>query len=144
MYAPSLLVAGVAVAILGRGHYGVAQADDDTESSPVMFGWIEWFRENGIENVRQWIDSRENEIAVGKALESVFLGVPEERPAFDEEFKAVPENERSAFIAARNDKMRSSLNDIESNAHRLAASFLRKSAWIDPAPSLPGNPESAP
>lgn len=112
MYAPTPVLAGVAVALLGNGKLGV-------EGSPILFGWDEWLKKNGIEDLSAWVKDHANE--VGAALRSVALGSVNDRADYDAALAAIDRPEwRASFIAGRNDRRRSSLSDWETWAHQLA------------------------
>ena len=112
MYAPTPVLAGVAVALMGNGKLGV-------EGSPILFGWDEWLKENGIEDLSAWV--KDHAAEVGTALRSVALGSVNDRRDYDAALAAIdcPEK-RAAFIVARNDRRRSSMSDWETWAHQLA------------------------
>lgn len=115
MYAPSDVVAGVAVALMGNGKFGV-------EGSPVLFGWDEWFTANGISDLSAWV--KEHAAEVGAALRSVALGSRNDRADYDAALAAIDcPDKRAAFIAARNDRRRTSMSDWETYAHKLADRF---------------------
>lgn len=121
--AESIEVAGVAVALLGQGMYG---ADGDDGSTPVMFGWDEWLEEHGMSDISVWVVDNLNSVAL--ALESVMLGDVDDRTDLDAALEAITDDEkRKEFIEKRNDRRRSSLNDIETRAHQMAAR-LRQNA----------------
>lgn len=112
MYAPSLLVAGVAVALLGNGKLGV-------DGTPMIIGWDKWFSVHGINDLASWIKSNSKDVSA--ALRSVALGSEYARPAYDAAIAAIDcPVKRAAFIKERNDRMRSSTSDFESYAHELA------------------------
>lgn len=112
-----LVIAGVAIAILGGGNYGLSDENDEPVT-PVIFGWDQWFEKNNINDLSQFIKDHRPQIA--DVLDTVLLGSVDDRKKFDETLLKDKE-----FIKKRNDKMRSSLNDIESNAHRLAAAMRK-------------------
>jgi len=121
--AESIEVAGVAVALLGQGMY---RADGDDGSTPIMFGWDEWLEEHGVSDLSVWVDDNLNSVA--SALESVMLGGVDDRADLDAALEAITNDEkRKEFIEKRNDRRRSSLNDIETKAHQIAA-WLRQNA----------------
>lgn len=120
MYAPDTKIGGVAVALLGRGRYGI-------EGSPIVFGWDQWFEEQGISDLSAWLTTPENAMPVVKCLRSVALGSIEERKDYDAALEAITDSDlRAKFIADRNDRRRTSMNDIETRAHRLADSYERQ------------------
>lgn len=123
MKADSLNVAAAAVILLGNGAYG---ADDgEGGSTPVFFGWDNWLEEHDMAELGEWIDDHLAEIAT--ALESVMLGTVDDRADLDAALEAITDDEkRREFIAQRNDRRRSSLNDIETKAHRIAALLREK------------------
>jgi hypothetical protein len=123
-YAPSLEIAGAMVGILGGGTYGAADVETD-ESTPVMFGWHEWLKERGMEDLNRYAIEHSAEILA--AMRSVYLGKPKDRPELDAMLAAQEDNvARIAFRMKRNDTQRSSTNDIEGNAHDMADKIEKK------------------
>lgn len=114
------VVTAVAIALLGNGNYGI---QNDNESSPVMFGWDDWFEKNGIKDLERYIKENKKEIAA--VLNSVMLGSIHERQDLDAMLKLIPEHKKQQWIAERNDRRRSSLNDIETAAHEYAQKLLK-------------------
>ncbi len=130
-YAPNLEIAVVAMLLLdgGRGAYG-ASAVDGTEDGPcLMFGGEEWLRDRGLWPVHEWVDAHKAELR--EALASVALGSAAERADFDDAIATIPETERAAFIARRNDRRRSSMNNFEARAYDLARGLADSPASID-------------
>lgn len=119
MHAPDLLTAGVAVALLGNGKIGAHNVEDEEERTPILFGWKDWFSEQGVPDVKAWID--DNKPAVADALRSVALGSAKDRAGHDAALAAITDDDnRTEYIKARNDRLRSSFSDWEGYAHELA------------------------
>ena len=112
----NFIIAAVAIAILGVGQYGIK---NENESSPVLFGWEDWLEKNGIKNLENYID--QNREAIATVLESVMLGSVHERQDLDTMLEIIPKDKKQKWITERNDRRRSSLNDIETNAHEYAS-----------------------
>lgn len=117
--AESLEIAAAVVLLIGGGNYGAATANN-LEKTPILFGWEPWLVERGMWPLNAWIDANKPEIIV--ALHSVFLGKIEERAALDAELAALPSDDaRTLFSQLRNDRLRTSLNNIQKQASDLAA-----------------------
>ena len=128
-YAPTIEVAGAAIGILGGGAYGAKDCASD-EQTPVLLGWKEWLAEHGMDDLNDWSIKHGAEIVA--ALRSVYLGKPAERPDLDRQLAA--QGDTTALIAfrlARNNRERSSTNDIEGDAHDLADSIEKKLADME-------------
>lgn len=109
-------VAAVAVAILGRGQYGI-------KGSPLLFGWDAFFEEQGIK-----LDAfiAKNLEAIATALDSVLIGNETDREITMKAVALMPEVDRENFLACRHDKLRSSINNIGDNAKAIAKSLRDK------------------
>ena len=102
-----------------RGAYGAALADGSWSGPLLMFGGEKWLKENGMVPLDEWVN--ENKTAIFDALESVALGGAQGRRDFDDACEAITDPvRRRAFIARRNDRRRSSMNDFETRAHTVA------------------------
>jgi hypothetical protein len=122
-YAPDLRIAACVALFLGQGAFGAQGVADDQESSPVMFGWDAFLKEQGIDSA--WIESHYAEIAT--ALDSVFIGDERHRVDFDQMLESMPnETTRESWLAERHDRLRSSMNDIGVAAIRLAKQLREK------------------
>lgn len=120
MYAPDTKIGGVAVALLGEGYYGI-------EGTPIIFGWEQWFDRQGIEDLSAWLTTPANAELIVKCLRSVALGRMDERKDYDAALEAITDSElRAKFVRDRNDRRRSSMNDIETRAHKMADIYERK------------------
>lgn len=93
--------------------YG-ARAVDDSEVTPVMFGWNEWFKDCGID--KDWVTSHRNEII--ECLDSFMLCDEEERPGLDAKRDYMTDDQWKAFYNDYLNMNQSSLNCI---ADRVAA-----------------------
>lgn len=113
--APNIEVAGVAVCMLSS-HYGAKQVDGDQESTPVLFGWKEWLEDRQINGA--WVESHRSEIA--DALDSFLIGDPASRQDVEEMLAEVPPEKREALMARRQDRHRSSMNQIGERAYEMA------------------------
>jgi len=101
------MACAIAVAILGNGAYGI-------KGSPVLFGWDDWLKEQGIADLGAHIDAHTDEIAT--ALESVLIGSERDREEVESTLAMLPEEKREEWLAMRHDKQRSSMNDIGGKA----------------------------
>lgn len=129
MYAPDLLTAGVAVAVLGKGKLGAQNLENPEESTPILFGWDDWFVDQGVSDLSSWIE--DNRLAVADALRSVALGNADSRADYDAALQAIEDPvKRSEFIRARNDRRRSSVSDWEGFAHVYAERLEKFNAEI--------------
>lgn len=118
-YAPDLRIAACVALFLGQGSYGAEGAGEQT---PLLFGWDAFLAEQGVDSA--WIKAHYAEIA--DALESVFIGDESHRVDFDKAAACVPSEEHQQWLAARHDRLRSSMNDIGSAAIRLAKQIRGK------------------
>lgn len=111
------LCGAVAVAILGEGYYGLRNLDTQ-ESSPVLFGWDEWLKEQDILDLSEYI--RQNEERLADVLDSIIIGDKTDREEIEAALKFIPASERKEFLEKRHDHRRSSMNDIGRAARDLA------------------------
>lgn len=117
-------IAAVAIALLGGGNYGLETESDEGSMTPILMGWDDFFKENGIDNLENYI--KENKLEIAEVLQSVMLGKIIDRPMLDIEMANIAENKLEAWIIDRNDKLRSSMNNIELTAHTYAAALKRQ------------------
>ena len=112
--ADDFLIAAVAVALLGNGQYGI-------EGTPLLFGWDEWLPQQGIDDLGQYLEDHAVELAT--ALRNVYLGTVEDRPQLDAHISSakLANAELEAWRVERNNRLRTSMNDIEGQSRRLAA-----------------------
>lgn len=133
MYAPSIEVAGAALGILGQGRLGARDVKTD-ERTPLLIGWEPWFKERQMDPLGPWIIAHGAEIVA--ALRTIMLSTPENRAEIDAMLAQQEDPQaRDAWILSRNEKIRSSMNDIEGNAHRMAGHLenrLRETAEVKP------------
>lgn len=116
MLAPSLAIAGFAICIISPS---LGVSNEALGDSPVMFGWKEWLDSHCGQDHTAYLDA--NHVAIVAALRSVCLGKAADRADFDSAVRAIDDPAKLAtFIAERNDRRRSSLNDIETACHRMA------------------------
>lgn len=115
--APNIQVAGAAAVLLSTGFGAKRVGDDVEESTPVLFGWDEWLKEQGIE--KEWIESHAREVA--DALDSFLIGSPASRQDVEDMLAELPPKKRAAWRARRQDRHRGSLNKIGERAYQLAA-----------------------
>ena len=107
----------VAIAIVGQGQWGIKDVENEDNSSPVLFGWEDWLAKREID-LSQYI--KDNRLLLADILDTVMLGTPSGRADLEAMLAEIPEERREAWIADRNDRRRSSLNDIEGVAHKYA------------------------
>lgn len=106
------MACAIAVAMLGNGSYGI-------EGTPILFGWDEWLKGKGIEDLGAHIDKHNTEIAA--ALDSVLMGDERDREEVDATLRRIPPDQHEAWLAERHDRRRSSMNDIGRRARELAS-----------------------
>lgn len=116
-------VAAVAGLLLGQGAIGV-RAIDDSFSTPILFGWDDWLAERGID-LDQFIPAHRPELA--DALDSVLIGKAAARQDVEDMLAVIAEDKRAEWDARRQDRHRSSMNDIGSRA-KAYARRLRENA----------------
>jgi hypothetical protein len=121
-YAPSVEVAGVAAYSLSTGFGATPVAGG--ESSPVLFGWVEWFEAKGIDNA--WCEAHLAEIA--DALDSFLIGSAAHRADVESMLDELPAEKREAWRAKRQDRHRSSMNQIGEAAYARAKQLRQKAA----------------
>ena len=106
------LIGAVAVALLGKGHYGI-------EGSPVLFGWDEFFKDNKIEVLSDYVDAHLPELVA--CLDSVLIGSQSDRLLVKDAIsKMSDEKSKTEYLTMYHDKKRSSMNDIGQRAKELA------------------------
>lgn len=122
--AHTIQIAGVC-ALLLPGNYGVQNVDDETEKTPIIFGWNKWIENNKIDEA--WISAHSKEIA--QAFASFIIGSPEERKIVEKELEELPEENHKEYLLTHLEKNRTSMNNIGAQACHLAEeceSFLKK------------------
>lgn len=112
-YAPSVEVAGVAVALIST-HYGAKPVNGEGESTPVLSGWDAWMQNKGIDEA--WILRHTEDIAA--ALDSFFIGHANDRLEAEATFNALPDDQKHTWRQAQR---QTSLNGIGERAYDLAA-----------------------
>lgn len=126
MEAPDLEVAACAVAVLGRGAYGLNELSGDKSGNVPMFpvtGHDEWFTKQFGRN----FDASLNHVfeqradALAKALASVFIGTAIDKRVFEQEAAGCQDEEAfQKLLTARHDAARTSVNDIGRQAWAFA------------------------
>ena len=110
------VLGAVAVAILGGGKYGLDGPEG--RSTPILFGWDEWLAEH-VGDVGEYIAA--NKAKLADVLDSVMIGPAAHREDVEAMLREIPEERRAAWLAERQDRHRTSLNDIGTAAYALAA-----------------------
>lgn len=126
MEAPNLEIAAVAIALIGKGQYGLHELSGDQSGNVPLFpetGHDEWFTKqfgrDFAASLRHVMDTSAGELA--KALASVFIGPPTYRRAFEQEARdCVDEDEFQALLTKRHDEKRGGMIDIGRYAWGLA------------------------
>lgn len=114
--APSIEVAGVVALNLGPA-YGARCIDPGNDvSTPLIFGWMDWLKEHGIDS--DWIEAHLPELA--DAMASFLIGSASDRIEVEACLAEMPPEKHEAWLAARHDRKRSSMSDIGSRAHEIA------------------------
>ena len=101
--------AAVAIAILGRGQMSLKNIDGE-ERSPVLFGWDDWLKEQGIEDLGKYIDDHAKEMA--DILDTVLIGGKTDREEVESTLSLLPEDQRQKWLEDRHERRRSSMNNI--------------------------------
>lgn len=112
--------AAAAMFVLGEGEYGATAAETGDLVVPIFIlgGATEWFERTHGVPFRAYLDA--NLRAVARTLRTVIYGEPAVRATVEAAVAALPEADRAAFIAAHNDRLRTSLSDMATRAARLA------------------------
>lgn len=114
-YAPSIEVAGVCAALLSPG-FGAKPVSGDGERTPVLFGWEQWLEDRQINS--DWIEEHRNEIA--DAYDSFLIGGARQRADVESMLAMLPEDKRQEWRDQRQDRHRSSMNQIGEAAYAQA------------------------
>jgi hypothetical protein len=127
--ASSLDVAVMASVLLGQGNYQFTSLDGGKDIPFFAFGggdkWTqEYFKESLMELSNRVMDTKLAEVA--DSLDSVLYGDKDDHVQFLAKTKDMDRNDFMAERIMRQDKNRSSMNDIGERAYRMAAQ-LRKS-----------------
>lgn len=104
-------IAAFSVMLLGQGQYGI-------EGSPVMFGWPEFLKEHDMDDTDKFI--KDNKSAIADCLNSVIIGSVNDREELEKALVLIPVEEHEKFLSERNERLRSSMNNIGSRAKKLA------------------------
>jgi hypothetical protein len=124
--ADDLECAALTTILLGSGQYSAKQICGDATVPFFMFGGHdEWFMDNfgrGLEaSVALFRGARACELIA--CLESVVIG---DREEYERTLAMIPTDKKVEWIAAWNDKRRSSLNDIGARAKRIASALTEQ------------------
>jgi len=126
--ADSLDVAAVTTVLLGQGKYPLTSLDGGQDVPLFMFGADEWckkvFSEDLMELSNRVMDTKLAEVA--DCLDSVLYGDAQDRIEFLESTEGMTREDFEEARAIRQEKNRSSMNDIGERAYRMAKN-LRKS-----------------
>ena len=124
--APNIEVAGVAAVLLSPGFGAKDITPGSDESSPVLLGWEEWLKDRGIDE--DWVKSHRTELAA--VYDSFLIGDMSAREDAKEVLRLLPEGEREAWRSQRQDRRRTSMNQIGEAAYA-AAKRLRNGKEAD-------------
>lgn len=119
--APNIEIAGVCACLLSTG-FGARQVDPpppDDETTPILFGWNEWLKDRGIDNA--YIDAHREEIA--DAFDSFLIGDIRKRKDVEEMLALIPAEKQQEWKESRQERHRTSLNQIGEAAYRYAKKF---------------------
>lgn len=124
-------VAGAATMLLGCGAFGLKDKDGKCHVPIMLFrGADGWLEENGIKDLRAFIDA--NNIAIAEFLETVHYGSFQDREAFKLAISKMTLEKAAEYRAEVNDKRRSSLNNIGGVALKLAQQMRQIAAKQKP------------
>jgi hypothetical protein len=118
--AESIEIAGVVTVILSSS-FGAKSLDPPYESTPILFGWDAWLADRGIDN--EFLST--NAEAIARAFESFIIGSASDRRELELVLKELPVERRESFIRERQERMRSSFNQIGERAYMLAKQFQK-------------------
>jgi len=124
-YAPSLEVAGVCVALLSTG-FGAEEVGGSDESTPVVFGWDQWLEARGIDS--EWIFEHRLEIA--DAYDSFLIGDEGKREDVESMLSMLNEEQREKWRNDRQDRHRTSMNQIGEAAYARAKAIREGTSLI--------------
>lgn len=124
--ASSLDVATVTTVLLGQGKYPLQSLDGGQDVPLFSFGGADkWthdnFKENLMELANRVMDTKMAEVA--DCLDSVLYGDKEDRVQFLASCEGMSREDFEETRGARQEKERSSMNDIGERAYRMAAKF---------------------
>lgn len=128
--APNIEVAGVCAVFLSTGFGAIngVDGDDERERTPVLFGWEEWLKDRGIMDasgsMEAWLAQHVDEVA--DAYDSFLIGGMDRREDVLSMLAELPEEKREAWRAKRQDRNRSSLNQIGERAYQLAKQIRKR------------------
>lgn len=117
-YASSLEVAGACACLLSSG-FGARDVSDESQRTPILFGWDEWLENRGINET--WLDSHAKEIA--DAFDSFLIGSPKNRADVESMLEMLTEDKRKQWRDDRQNRNRSSLSRIGEAAYEYAEKF---------------------
>lgn len=121
--APNIEVAGVVAALLSTS-FGARAIDppaEDGETTPILFGWNEWLNDRGIND--EWTKAHAGEIA--DAFDSFLIGNINKRKDVEEMLALLPAEKREEWKASRQDRHRSSMNQIGEAAMQNAKNWRK-------------------
>jgi len=119
--APNLKIAAAAVVMLSPA-FGARRCGDDVEEcTPILFGWEDWLSEHGIDE--SWVAQHRAEIA--DALDSFLIGDYTRRQDVVDMLDMLSPDKREEWRARRQDRHRSSLNQIGKTAYEYARRIRR-------------------
>lgn len=127
----NFLAAAVGIALVGNGKLGLS-CENPKLRTPILFGWDQWFKDQGIDDLGKWLEAHSAEVA--DALDSVMIGNIGDRALFLDALEAIDDPvKREAFRAKQHDKKRSSMNDIGAACWKTAAALRKKSGKVTKA-----------
>jgi hypothetical protein len=114
--ADSVEVAGAVVLFLSY-RFGARTIDEEpVMQTPLLTGWDAWLEAHGIDS--DWITAHRVEIA--DALDSLLIGSKDNRVDAEEAMNRMAPEEREAWRNQRQERLRTSLNEIGEIAYRKA------------------------
>lgn len=125
-YAKSVEVAAVVSCLLSTGFGAFQPRDSKAERTPVLFGWEEWFKEKGIESVTDFIDA--NALELAEAFDSFLIGDQDRREDVDSMIAILTEEQLKQWKLERQDRKRTSMNQIGEKAYQLADTLRKRAA----------------
>lgn len=120
--APNIVVAGVCASLLSHGFSAVPITDESEPRPPILFGWGEWYKENGIDNA--WLNA--NKLVIADCFDSFLIGDASKRKDVEEMLAMLPDDKKQQWRDERQDRNRSSMNTIGESAYSYAKYFRER------------------
>jgi hypothetical protein len=109
-----IVVAGVAMLLVGRGQYGLENEEGETVFPIMLFGGVDkWLEDNGIKDLHEYLQTNKDKLV--KVLKSCVYGRIGSRQLFESAISKMTLTDALKYREEWNDKKRSSMNNIGKN-----------------------------